>query len=142
MNLIVITIYAKQISFNKQYFIRVFKYFFIITHHFFIFLIFVQSCFFLFEYLNFVCTNKNYVIFQNKTKRRRIKNKNAFNIFNDDNINFFNNNSNSFYNFIIIHNNFFQNVTFYVNNRFLSKNNRRDRVINFKNQFLLLSFNI
>ena len=89
--------------------------------------------FFLFEYSDFARTNKNYAIFQNETKRRRIENKNAFNIFDDDNINLFNNNSNSFYNFFIIHNRTFQNVTFNVNNRFLSRKNDRERVINFKN---------
>ena len=139
MNLTVMTIYAKKISFNKQYLTRVFEYFFIITHHLFIFSIFAQLCFFLLEYSDFVRTSKSYTIFQNETKRRRIENRNAFNIFNDDNINLFNNNSNSLYDFTIIHNDFFQNVIFYVNNRFLSKDNRRGRVADFKNQFLLSS---
>ena len=89
--------------------------------------------FFLFEYSNLVRTSKNYAIFQNEIKRRRIENKNAFIIFNDDNINFFNNNSNSFHNFTIIYIRILQNVIFDINNRFLVLKNRRDRVVDFKN---------
>ena len=98
--------------------------------------------FFLFEYSNFVCTNKSYAIFQNETKRRRIENINAFNIFDDDNINLFSSNSNSFHNFFIIHNRTFQNVIFNVNNRFLSRKNDRERVADFKNQISLSSLNM
>ena len=59
MNLIVIT---KLFSFNKQHHTRVIEYFFIITHHFSIFSIFVQLCFFLFDYSNLVRMNENYAI--------------------------------------------------------------------------------
>ena len=98
--------------------------------------------FFLFEYSNLVRTSKSYTIFQNEIKRCRIENINAFNIFDDDNINLFNNSSNSFHDFSIIHNRTFQNVTFNVNNRFLSRKNDRERVVNFKNQISLLSSNM
>ena len=98
--------------------------------------------FFLFKYSNLVRTNKNYTIFQNETKRRQIENKNAFNIFDDDNINLFNNNSNSLHDFFTIHNRTFQNVIFNVNNRFLSRKNDRERVTDFKNQISLSSSNM
>ena len=48
MNLISMTIYAKQLPLNKQHHTRVIEYSFIITHHLSIFSIFVQSCFSLF----------------------------------------------------------------------------------------------
>ena len=99
---------------------------------------------FLFDYFDFVRMNENYAIFQNETKRRRIENKNAFNIFNDNNINFFNNSSNSLHDFtfIYIHNRTLQNVIFIVNNRFSSKKNSRHRVFDFKNKGLLSSSNM
>ena len=97
--------------------------------------------FFMFDYFDFVRMSENYAAFQNKAKRRRIENRNAFNIFSDDNINSFSSSSNSFYDFIIIHfyNRTLQNVIFIVNNRFLSKKNRSRRVIDFKNKRSLSS---
>ena len=98
----------------------------------------------LLDYFDLARMNKNYAAFQNETKRRRIENKNAFNIFSDDNINSFNSNSNSLYNFTFIytHNRTLQNVIFIVNNRFSSKKNSRYRVSDFKNKCSLSSPNM
>ena len=88
--------------------------------------------------------NENYATFQTEAKRRRIENENAFDILNNDNINFFNSNSNSLHDFIniYIHDRILQNVTFIVNNRFLTKRNRSYRVANFKNKRSLSSSNM
>ena len=99
--------------------------------------------FFMFDYFDFVRMSEGYATFQNEAKRRRIENRNAFNIFNDDNINSFSSSSNSFHDSIIIHshNRTLQNVTFIVNNRFSSKRNRSRRVVDFKNKRSLSSRN-
>ena len=99
--------------------------------------------FFMLDYFDFVRMSEDYATFQNEAKRRKIENRNAFNIFSDDNINFFNSSSNSLHDFIIIyfHNRTLQNVTFIVNNRFSSKKNRSRRVVDFKNKRSLSSRN-
>ena len=100
-----------------------------------------MSFFSLFDYSDFARINEKYAIFQNETKRRWIENRNAFDIFSDDNINFFSSSSDSLHDFIItyIHNRTLQNVTFIANNRFSTKKNRNHRVADFKNKRSLSS---
>ena len=97
--------------------------------------------FFMFDYFDLVRISESYAAFQNETKRRRIENRNAFNILSDDNINSFSSSSNSLHDFITthFHNRTLQNVTFIVNNRFSSKRNRSRRVVDFKNKRSLSS---
>ena len=96
---------------------------------------------FMFDYFDFARMSEGYATFQNETKRRKIENKNAFNIFSDNNINSFSSSSNSLHDSITIytHNRTLQNVIFIVNNRFSSKKNRSRRVIDFKNKRSLSS---
>ena len=95
------------------------------------------------DYFDLVRMSESYAALQNETKRRKIENKNAFNIFSDDNINSFNSNSNSLHDSTTIHthNRTLQDVTFIINNRSSSKKNRSRRVIDFKNKRSLSSRN-
>ena len=98
--------------------------------------------FFLLVYSNLVRLSESYKIFQNEAKRRRIENRNAFNIFSDDNFNLFSSSPNSLHDSITAHNRTFQNVIFIVNNRFSPKKNRSHRVVDFKNKRLLSPLNM
>ena len=131
--------HAEFLSFRKQYFTRVLN---IFLSSYIIFLLFQYSLnhvFFLSKYFDLARTSGSYTIFQNKAKRRRIENRNAFNIFSDENINSFSSSSNSLYDSTTTHNRSLQNVTHNANNSFLSKKNRRRRVADFKNKSSLSS---
>ena len=86
------------------------------------------------EYSALARTSERYASSQNGTKRRRIENRNAFDILSDDNINPLSSSPDPLHGSTTIHNRILQDVTHDAINRSLPKGNRRRRVAGSKNQ--------